>query len=136
MPQDVPAGYFENLADDILSKINTKQEQSAIDELNELSPVLARISKANVYEVPVGYFDGVAATVATQTTASTKVVSIFSRKLLIRYAAAAVVFTMIAFVFVDQTSQIAVIIATANLHVQAFAAWVACNLMKPPNGRL
>jgi hypothetical protein len=43
---------------------------------------------------------------------------------------------MIAFVFVDQTSQIAVIIATANLHVQAFAAWVACNLMKPPNGRL
>jgi hypothetical protein len=25
---------------------------------------------------------------------------------------------------------------TANLHVQAFAAWVACNLMKPPNSRL
>jgi hypothetical protein len=43
---------------------------------------------------------------------------------------------MIAFVFVDQTSQIAVIIATANLRVQAFAAGVACNLVKPPNGRL
>lgn len=97
MPQDVPAGYFENLADDILSKINRKQEQSVNDELKELSPVLARISKTNVYEVPVGYFDGIAATVATQTTSATKVVSLFSRKLLIRYAAAAVVFTMIAF---------------------------------------
>ncbi len=97
MPQDVPAGYFENLADDILSKINTKQEQSVNDELNELSPVLAAVSKTNVYEVPAGYFDGVAATVAAQTTTATKVVSIFSRKLLMRYAAAAVVFTMIAF---------------------------------------
>lgn len=97
MPQDVPVGYFENLADDILSRINAQQEQSVMEELNELSPVLAGISKTNVYEVPVGYFDGVAATVATQTTAATKVVSIFSRKLLIRYAAAAVVFTMIAF---------------------------------------
>ncbi len=97
MPQDVPVGYFENLADDILSKINTKQEQSVIDELKELSPTLAGINKTNVYEVPVGYFDEVASTVATQTTTATKVVSIFSRKLLIRYAAAAVVFTMIAF---------------------------------------
>ena len=44
--------------------------------------------------------------------------------------------TMIAFVFVDQASQIAMIIAIANLHVQGFAAGVACNLMKPPNGRL
>lgn len=97
MPQDVPAGYFETLADDILSKINKQQEQSVMEELNEWSPLLASISKTNVYEVPAGYFDGVAATVAEQTTTATKVVSIFSRKLLIRYAAAAVVFTMIAF---------------------------------------
>mgnify|MGYP001424447664 CR=1 FL=1 len=97
MPQDVPVGYFENLAISILSKINTNQDQTVSGELNELSPMLARISKTNVYEVPVGYFDGIAATVATQTTTATKVVSLFSRKLLIRFAAAAVVFTMIAF---------------------------------------
>lgn len=97
MPQDVPAGYFENLADNILSKINIQTEQAVAEELQELSPVLAGISKTNVYEVPAGYFDGVAATVAAQTTTATKVVSIFSRKLLMRYAAAAVVFTMIAF---------------------------------------
>jgi hypothetical protein len=41
---------------------------------------------------------------------------------------------MITFVLTfDQTLQIAVIIATANLHVQTFAAWMACNLVKPPN---
>ncbi len=44
--------------------------------------------------------------------------------------------TMIAFVFVNQTLQIAVIIVTANLHVQAFAARVACYQMKPPNSQL
>lgn len=97
IPQAVPAGYFENLADNILSKINIQTEQAVAVELQELSPVLAGISKTNVYEVPAGYFDGVAATVAAQTTTVTKVVSIFSRKLLMRYAAAAVVFTMIAF---------------------------------------
>jgi hypothetical protein len=43
---------------------------------------------------------------------------------------------MIAFMPVDQALQIAVIVATANLHVQTFAAWMACNLMKPPNGWL
>jgi hypothetical protein len=54
----------------------------------------------------------------------------------VSFAIELVSLTMIAFVFVDQTLQIAVILATANLHVQAFDAWVACNLMKPPNGRL
>ncbi len=96
MPQDVPAHYFENLADSILSKINTQTGQSVADELQELSPVLTGISKTNVYEVPDGYFNGVAETVTAQTT-DTKVVSISSRKLWIRYAAAAAVITMIAF---------------------------------------
>jgi hypothetical protein len=43
---------------------------------------------------------------------------------------------LIAVVLVDQSSQIVVIIATTNLHVWAFAAGMACDLMKPPNGRL
>ena len=39
--------------------------------------------------------------------------------------------TMITVVLVDQLLQIAVKIATANLHVQVFAAGMACNPMKP-----
>jgi hypothetical protein len=97
MPQDVPAGYFDTLSDSILAKVKAQPEQTVTEELSALSPLLAGISKSNVYEVPVGYFDEVADTVNSKIKEKTKVVSIFSRKLLIRYAAAAVVFMMIAF---------------------------------------
>lgn len=97
MPQDVPVGYFDTLSDSILDKIKAQPEQRASDELASLSPLLAGLRKTNVYEVPAGYFDSFADTVTTQVKEETKVVSIFSRKLIIRYAAAAVVFTMIAF---------------------------------------
>ncbi|MEJ8842321.1 hypothetical protein WG954_07995 [Lacibacter sp. H375] len=97
MPQDVPAGYFDTLSESILDKVKAQPEQSAREELASLSPLLAGISKQNVYEVPAGYFDGFEEAVNKQLKEETKVVSIFSRKLIIRYAAAAVVFTMIAF---------------------------------------
>jgi len=97
MPQDIPVGYFDSLSDSILAKIKAQPLQTASEELASLSPLLAGISKNNVYEVPAGYFDSFAHAVTTQVKEQTKVVSIFSRKLLIRYAAAAVVFTMIAF---------------------------------------
>ena len=58
------------------------------------------------------------------------------RQVSIPFAIKLVELTMITVVLVDQPSQIAVIIATANLHVQAFAAGMACDLMEPPNGRL
>jgi hypothetical protein len=97
MPQDIPVGYFDTLSENILDKIKAQPTQTATDELAVLSPLLAGISKTNVYEVPAGYFDSFADTVTTQVKEETKVVSLFSRKLIIRYAAAAVVFTMIAF---------------------------------------
>ncbi len=65
MPQDVPVGYFDTLAGSILTKIKTAGSD-VNTELQELSPVLANISKANVYEVPAGYFDTVATAVTTQ----------------------------------------------------------------------
>jgi hypothetical protein len=82
--------------------------QTATEELAALSPLLAGISKNNLYEVPVGYFDEVADTLSSKIKEETKVLSIFSRKLLIRYAAAAVVFTMIAFgvnIMMNQSSK-------------------------------
>lgn len=97
MPQDLPLGYFDTLAENILSKIKTQQEQTVAEELNELSPVLAGLSKTHLYEVPVGYFESQADNLIQQTTTKTKVVIMFSRKLWMQYAAAAVVFGMIAF---------------------------------------
>ena len=115
MPQDVPAGYFDTLSDSILARVKAQPEQTATEELNVLSPLLAGISKSNLYEVPEGYFDAVADTVSKQVKEETKVVSIFSRKLIIRYAAAAVVFTMIAFginmVMKQQSTSVAFAIA-------------------------
>jgi hypothetical protein len=59
------------------------------------------------------------------------------RQVSVTFAIKLVALTIIANVIVDQASQIAVIITTANMHVpRAFAAGLACNLLKPPNGRL
>ncbi len=95
MPQDVPEGYFDTLPENILSKIKEQTGLSAAEELKELSPLLAGISKSNVYEVPDGYFETLSAN-KTRTSTST-VVTMYSRKVWLRYAAAAVVFAMIAF---------------------------------------
>jgi hypothetical protein len=96
MPQEVPVGYFNNLSNDILSKIKMQNKQSVDDELNELSPLLAGISKHNLYEVPAGYFESFKVQ-PYKSVSDSKVVSMFSRKIFIQYAAAAVVFVLIAF---------------------------------------
>jgi hypothetical protein len=43
---------------------------------------------------------------------------------------------MIAMVIVDQDPQIAMRMTSADLHVQSFTAWAACNLTNPSNDRL
>ncbi len=96
MPQDVPAGYFDTLADSILTKIKTAGND-VTTELQELSPVLAGIGNTNVYEVPAGYFDTVADTFAAQVKPQATVVSLFKARTWVRYAAAAVVISMLAF---------------------------------------
>lgn len=97
MPQQTPVGYFDTLSENILEKIKAAPTQTAADELAELSPLLSGINKTNVYEVPTGYFNTVADIVNAQVKPQAKVVSIFSRKNILRFAAAAVVFTMVAF---------------------------------------
>lgn len=98
MPQDVPAGYFDSLADNILTKLKANGNNVDVtDELQELSPVLASISKANVYEAPAGYFDNVATAVTAKLKPEAKVVSLSVARKWMRYAAAAVVLTMLAF---------------------------------------
>ena len=51
----VPKGYFESLADNILNKI--KEQESALEELGSLSPMLHSIQNENVFTVPQGYFE-------------------------------------------------------------------------------
>ena len=52
----VPAGYFEDLADQILDRIKALKANDAKEELSFLSPFLSNISKEMPYSVPAGFF--------------------------------------------------------------------------------
>ena len=52
----VPAGYFENLADQILNRIKALEANDAKEELSYLSPFLSNVSKESPYSVPAGFF--------------------------------------------------------------------------------
>lgn len=53
----VPEGYFDSLADQILSRIKSGIKDSAREELGSISPLVSNISKQSPYSVPAGYFD-------------------------------------------------------------------------------
>ena len=55
-PFAVPEGYFEGFADSVLSKIKGEQLQFAMDEIAQLSPLLAGISRRMPFSVPEAYF--------------------------------------------------------------------------------
>ena len=52
----VPAGYFEDLADQILDRIKALKANDAKEELSYLSPFLCNVSKEMPYSVPAGFF--------------------------------------------------------------------------------
>lgn len=51
----IPEGYFDQLATSILDKI--KNEKTAKEEIETLSPTLSGLQYKKVFEVPTGYFD-------------------------------------------------------------------------------
>jgi len=53
----VPGGYFDNLAGEILKKVKALEAASAKEELAFLSPILSTISNTAPYSVPAGYFE-------------------------------------------------------------------------------
>jgi len=55
-PFSVPEGYFEGLADSVLTKIKGELVVSASEETSQLSPLLAAISRTSPYSVPDNYF--------------------------------------------------------------------------------
>lgn len=52
----VPAGYFDNLAANILQRVKALEARTAAEELMHLSPLLAGISKELPYTIPADYF--------------------------------------------------------------------------------
>ena len=55
-PYQVPQGYFDGFADQVMLKIKP-DNISATEELEKLSPLLSSLSKKLPYETPAGYFN-------------------------------------------------------------------------------
>jgi len=93
----VPAGYFDKLSDQILSKIKTIYFESAEEELRKLSPMLYSLKGENVFTVPKGYFESFGDEVLEKIKpAPAKIVSMKPARSWWKYAAAAVVTGAIA----------------------------------------
>jgi hypothetical protein len=54
----IPEGYFDQLTVAILTKIKPSPASETEAELQGVAPLLAKISRRNVFELPKGYFDG------------------------------------------------------------------------------
>lgn len=120
-PYAVPAGYFGDFSDILMNRIRleaisigeTPPGISPLDEIAEISPLLARLKNKNPYQVPEGYFKQhtkipasenitskiIALTGSTQTefvAPRTKKISVPIR--IVRYAAAACIVGLIGIV--------------------------------------
>lgn len=105
----VPDGYFNSLSDKILSRVKTS-EQSADEEIKELSPALHYLKQENVFKVPENYFDNLSDRIKGKVNwGSAKVVSINPAKVVSinkvrkwwKYAAAAIVTGIISVTSVE-----------------------------------
>ena len=92
-PYKVPAGYFENLAGQIMLRIRLENAGSAKEELEIISPFLSGLSKKMPFSTPEGYFDtltpGIRST-ENENREPARVVKMFQPRRTFRLAAAAV----------------------------------------------
>ena len=121
----VPEGYFEGLAEKVLSRIRAIEaapagyfedmestlvsvamygEQEASEELGNISPLLSGLKKEMPYSVPAGYFDTIS-TPVTEAHQPAKVVAMGDSRKWFRYAAAAVVTGVVALLSILYFSQ-------------------------------
>lgn len=61
----VPEGYFDRLAQQVLSRIRAMEAETAAEELEHLSPLLSQLPKTMPNTVPAGYFEGLESTLVS-----------------------------------------------------------------------
>lgn len=59
----VPAGYFDNLAAQVMDRIRAMEVTAVHQELAILSPLLSGLEQVNPYTMPDGYFDRIEKTI-------------------------------------------------------------------------
>ncbi len=91
----LPDNYFDSLAANILQKIKIEKVDNVQKELEDISPLLSKIPKSNIYTVPDGYFEK---GITIQHKQPVKVISLAGKShKLFRYAAAACIAAVISF---------------------------------------
>lgn len=91
----VPQEYFETFASTVLDKIKLNSvDNDCKAELEFVAPSLLNIKRDNVYKLPTGYFENFNVNVETPIA---KVVKLKPRFAVLKYAAAAIIITVIAF---------------------------------------
>jgi hypothetical protein len=100
-PYRVPAGYFDNLAETILSRV---KNTSAKEELESISPLLSGLTKTTPFSVPEGYFENLKATPKAE---GARIISMPARNFM-KYAAAAItigLITVLAWFFIKSPKE-------------------------------
>lgn len=101
----VPQGYFESLAGNILEKIRQSEGGNEVrTELEAVAPLLNTISKANVFELPAGYFDQLQVRIPAR---PAKVVAMRKMRGWMQYVAAGVISGVLitgAFLYTDNNN--------------------------------
>lgn len=85
----VPDGFFDGFAGSVLQKI--KMADTSTEEIKQLSPALSATGNDNVFTVPHSFFNNFSDQVLSQVQRPAKIVSMKSRSVFARYAAAAVI---------------------------------------------
>lgn len=87
---DLPVGYFDTLAGNILQKIKTGQPETAAEEIRALSPMLYSIQNENVFDVPAEYFKNTATEILEKARPKAKLIPLQKRSsTFLKYAVAA-----------------------------------------------
>ncbi len=86
----VPDGFFDGFAGTVLQKIKMA-DITATEEIKQLSPALSATGNDNVFTVPHSFFNNFPDQVLSQVQRPAKIVSMKSRSVFARYAAAAVI---------------------------------------------
>lgn len=114
----VPDGYFENLAGNILQKINTLDSDHAGTELKQISPILYSAKDDNVFTVPPEYFSTFVSNIIQVVKPQAKVVILKKRSIVWNCAAAAMLTGIMAISALWTSNPVSQSEVTADINIK------------------
>lgn len=96
-PYSIPTGYFEDLPATIVQKIAKQSKQAEVlEEMQEISPLISKISRKPIYSVPDDYFKAIDWSKTDRVSSKAPIVPFPVSRRITAYAVAALVIGLIA----------------------------------------